>query len=123
MAQARTEKPERFYLAARLLDRQLTDTHGVRCGKVDDVDFRGRVGEELVVVALLVGPQALLRRLPPRLQSLLSPLRRLGASRIPWNQVETLTNDELRLRGTARELGLDRYEEAAARQVSKVPLA
>ena len=123
MAPAESEKGERFYLAARLLDRQLTDTHGVRCGKVDDIELDGGAGSEARVAALLVGPEAWLDRLPSPVQALLGPLRQLGSRRIPWEEVEVLTNDEVRLRSTARELGLDSAEEAAARVVSKVPLS
>ena len=116
-------KRHRFYLAARLLDRQLTDVHGVRCGKVDDIELHGVVGGELRLSAILVGPAAWVERLPPWARRLLSPLRSFPTQRIPWEEVVTLANDELRLRGTARELELDHAEETAARLISKVPLS
>ena len=50
-----------------LLDRQILDCDGAPVGKVDDVEFAVGDDGRLRVVALLVGPQALGRRLGGRL--------------------------------------------------------
>ena len=46
----------RIYLARNVLDHQLLDTDGRRCGNVDDLAIEGGPGESAVVVAILVGP-------------------------------------------------------------------
>jgi len=50
-----------------LLDRQILDCDGEPVGKVDDVELAVGADGRLRVVALLVGPQALGRRLGGRL--------------------------------------------------------
>jgi hypothetical protein len=41
-----------------VMDRQLIDSEGRRCGKVDDLDLEGGPGEETKAVALVSGPEA-----------------------------------------------------------------
>ena len=43
-------------IGLRVLDRQLLDKNGRRCGNVDDLAIEGGPGEEPEVVAILVGP-------------------------------------------------------------------
>jgi hypothetical protein len=50
---------EQVDLAYRLLDLDLVDREGRRCGKVDDLEFSGRPGEPLHVDAIVTGPGAL----------------------------------------------------------------
>jgi hypothetical protein len=45
-------------LGFMLLDRQLVDSNGRRCGKVDDLEIEGGPGGEAKVVALVSGPEA-----------------------------------------------------------------
>jgi sporulation protein YlmC with PRC-barrel domain len=45
-------------LGFMLMDRQLIDSKGRRCGKVDDLDLEGGPGEEATVVAVVSGPDA-----------------------------------------------------------------
>jgi hypothetical protein len=43
-------------LGLNLLDHQLLDAEGRRCGKVDDLALEGGPGEELQLAAILSGP-------------------------------------------------------------------
>ncbi|MFI5908115.1 hypothetical protein [Dactylosporangium sp. NPDC051541] len=81
-----------------LLDRQIVDLAGEAVGKVDDVELTVDVGEhgERVprITALLVGPQALGRRLGGRLGRWISgvagrlhPAANPDPLRIPWDIV------------------------------------
>jgi sporulation protein YlmC with PRC-barrel domain len=113
-------QPTHYYLSEQLLDRQLVDFHGVRCGKVDDVEFDDSTSHR--IVALWVGPEAWLRRFPDRVQPLVRPIRRFGAQRVAWDQVYEISDDEVRLRDEAMALGLSTVDEALARRVSRIPL-
>ncbi|MCA1689551.1 MAG: hypothetical protein LC720_03645, partial [Actinobacteria bacterium] len=80
-------------LVYRVLDDQLLDVHGRRCGRVDDLEFTGDVGDPPRLHAILSGSGTYHRRLP-------RPLRRAGERlfgsgtlgrdiiRVPWEQVE-----------------------------------
>jgi sporulation protein YlmC with PRC-barrel domain len=94
-------------LVHRLLDEQILDAHGKRCGRVDDVELSGNPPR---VTALLVGAGIYPRRLPRRLQRLARRVtgpERWGANarRIPWAEVEEI-GTAVKLRGKAEELGL-----------------
>lgn len=51
-----------LYAGLRLLDRQLIDRSGRRCGKVDDLELEPGEDGTLYVKAILTGPGALLER-------------------------------------------------------------
>ena len=51
-------------LALRLLDQQLIDWGGRKCGKVDDILIEGEPGSVAKVAGLVVGPKATLARRP-----------------------------------------------------------
>ena len=54
---------EELYAAAHLLDRQLVDRSGRRCGKVDDLELAvDEATGTASVVAIVCGPGALLQR-------------------------------------------------------------
>jgi sporulation protein YlmC with PRC-barrel domain len=110
-------------LAYEILDLQLIDVDGRRCGRVDDVELGG---EPLRVVALLSGPGVFPDRLPfPRLRRFAR--RRLGPSvlganviRIPWEDVDAI-GPVIRLRRPADELGLARAEREIGAIIARVP--
>jgi sporulation protein YlmC with PRC-barrel domain len=86
-------------LAFDLLDRQILDLDGSPVGKVDDIEFG--VGDDGVpyVVALLVGQQALGRRiggwfgrLVENVARRLEPTPDTGPIRIPYEVVATVTS-------------------------------
>jgi sporulation protein YlmC with PRC-barrel domain len=116
---------DRLDLAYRLLDAQLIDVDGRRCGRVDDVELSGTVGEDLYVSALLTGHGLYPSRLPRRLQRL---GRRvfgpgiLGRTilRVPWSAVEDVAV-AVHLREAASELGLAAIDLELQRWIDRVP--
>ena len=77
-----------------LLDRQIVDLAGEAVGKVDDVELTTGPGGAPRIAALLVGPQALGRRLGGRLGRWISgvsgrrhPVENPDPLRIPWDVV------------------------------------
>jgi sporulation protein YlmC with PRC-barrel domain len=113
-----TEKRE-LDLVFGVLDHQLVDSAGRRCGKVDDLDLEARPGEAAHVTAVLVGTGYWAARVH-------GPFRRvvswLGAStvRIGWEDVGDVSS-AVHLKKTAKELGLGRGDARATRWVEKVP--
>ena len=53
-------------LVYRVLDDQLVDATGRRCGRVDDLEIDARFGEPAYVTRILSGPGAWPGRLPRR---------------------------------------------------------
>jgi hypothetical protein len=105
-------------LGLGLLDHQLVDSEGRRCGKVDELELEGVRDGDPRVSAILTGPPAwrgrgvigrVLARLAP------GPL-----VRIPWAEVESCAAG-VHLRKTAPELRLGRGDDRAAKIVEKIP--
>ncbi|MEA2372046.1 MAG: hypothetical protein QOH12_2440 [Solirubrobacteraceae bacterium] len=119
-----TDQPE-VNLVYRILDDQLVDVDGRRCGRVDDLAFDGDLGEPPRLWTILSGSGAWHRRLP-------RPLRTLGArvfgsgtlgldiAQIPWSQVEGI-DAVITLRSKARELGLGRGDEPRSTAAENLP--
>jgi sporulation protein YlmC with PRC-barrel domain len=105
-------------LAFGLLDHQLVDSDGRRCGKVDDLAIEGGPGETPVVTAILVGPGAWKSR--GRLGRLAARLAGDGSVRLPWDVVEDVKS-AVELKQTAKELGLGRGDDRAAAWVKRLP--
>lgn len=117
-----SDGPERMRLAYRMLDEQIVDVEGRRCGRVDDVELRG---DPPVVTGLVVG----IGRHPQRLPRWLRPLaRRLTGEetwgenvlRIPWEQVDRIES-AVHLKGKAEELGLGEGDDPRRWIVSRLP--
>jgi sporulation protein YlmC with PRC-barrel domain len=87
-------------IGLRVLDHQVLDRDGRRCGKVDDLAIEGGAGEVPEVVALVVG-----RR------------RRV---RVPWDEVADV-NSGVELRGTAQEYGLGRGDDRLRPWIARLP--
>jgi sporulation protein YlmC with PRC-barrel domain len=116
---------EQMDLVYRVLDEQLVDVDGRRCGRVDDLEFEGGPGEPPRLSAILSGPGVWHRRMP-------RPLRAAGGRifgrgvmgedviRVPWEQVDDITSI-IRLKSKARELGLAQGDDLAAKFVAKLP--
>jgi sporulation protein YlmC with PRC-barrel domain len=119
------EPAQRMDLVYRLLDDQLLDVDGRRCGRVDDLEFEGGIGEPPRLHAILSGSGTWHRRLP-------RPLRRLSERifgrgtlgrdviRVPWSEVETI-GTAVKLRGKARDLGLGQGDRRLAGVLGKLP--
>jgi hypothetical protein len=118
--------PDQVDLAYRVLDDQLVDVEGRRCGRADDLEFDGDLGQPPRLSAILSGSGTWHRRLP-------RPLRPLGARlfgtgvlgrdviRVPWEQVDGI-GTVIKLKAKARELGLGRGDDRQdAQWVEKLP--
>ena len=113
---------ERFDLVHQLLDMQLVDCDGVRCGRVDDVELQH---DPPRVTALLVGEGLYPRRLPSWLRGWAR--RRVGperwganAMRVPWEAVADV-GAWVELRPKADELGLANGDDPDNWIVSRLP--
>jgi sporulation protein YlmC with PRC-barrel domain len=108
-----------------LLDKQMIDRHGRRCGKVDGVVLE--VGEGAPrVVGLEIGGGTLARRFGPRLARWAASVARFWGLRgqpyrIPWYRVKNV-GLEVALDLDARRSGLDAAEKLLRdRLVRRIP--
>lgn len=107
-------------LAYRLLDLDLVDSEGVRCGKVDDLEIEGEPGEAAYVSAVLHGGATLGDRLPRRIRKLGARVFRGKVRRVEWSQVSNF-DATVELDGRAEDLDLGRGDRAAASLISWIP--
>jgi sporulation protein YlmC with PRC-barrel domain len=106
-------------LALGLLDHQLVDSEGRRCGNVDDLELDDiRATPAPRVVAILVGPPVWKGR--GLLGRLASHLSRAPTVRVPWEEVEKI-DSAVHLKRTALELRLGRGDDRARRWIEKIP--
>jgi sporulation protein YlmC with PRC-barrel domain len=105
-------------LGLGLLDHQLVDSEGIRCGNVDDLELEGVREGRPRVVAILTGASALAYR---------GVLGRLWAKlwdgrivRIPWEEVEDVGAGVF-LKKPAAELRLGSGDRRARRIVERLP--
>jgi sporulation protein YlmC with PRC-barrel domain len=104
-----------------LLDRQLLDSDGRRCGKVDDLAFEGEPGEPLRLVALVSGPEAWRHSGRGGLGWLAARLFRGDRTiHIPVDAIDEV-GSAITLNRTAADLGLAHGEELAAQVVRRIP--
>jgi sporulation protein YlmC with PRC-barrel domain len=113
-------REDTFALAYRLLDADLIDSDGRRCGRVDDIEIEGEPGSPAHVAAVLSGPAAFSRRIPRSLRPAASRLFGKVLVRVPWDAVDDL-DTVLHLKRPGEELGLASGEAAAARLVERLP--
>jgi sporulation protein YlmC with PRC-barrel domain len=113
-------REDEFDIGFRLLDEELIDSDGRRCGKVDDVDLAGKPGEQVTIAAILVGPGAYVPRLPGRLRGVGERLAGKRTIRVPWEEVEEV-EATVRLKRQARDLGLGEGDRSARRMVAWIP--
>lgn len=116
---------ERMDLAYRVLDDQLVDVDGRRCGRVDDLEFDGGVGQTPRLRAILSGSGVWHRRLPRPLRGAGERIFGTGVVgedviRVMWDEVDDITST-IRLKSKARELGLARGDDRDAKFVAKLP--
>ena len=108
-----------------LLDAELIDVNGRRCGKVDDLELDGAPGGDARLSAILSGEGLWIDRLPLRLRSLgakLLPKPVVGKNvhRVPWEAVDCVTA-VVNLREPAPELDLGRGDDELAPLIRKLP--
>jgi sporulation protein YlmC with PRC-barrel domain len=106
-------------IGLHVLDRQLLDKNGRRCGNVDDLEIEGGPGEEPEVVALLVGPGYWPQRagLIGKLAGWIGGGRRV---RVDWSEVRKV-DSAVELKREATELGLGRGDDRLRPYLEKIP--
>jgi sporulation protein YlmC with PRC-barrel domain len=109
-------------LALTVLDRQLIDSHGRRCGRVDDILLTGEPGKPANIDALLIGQAAAAERLPRALRWLMQKLVRSTVIQVPWADVYQVSH-VVKLSKSADELGLAAGDRRATEWFSKIPTA
>ena len=89
-----------------VLDHDVVDVDGVRCGMVDDIEFaEGPAGAPVVAALLAVVSAWLFGR---------------ARTRVPWGEVAELTQS-VKLARRASELGLGRLDRKAATWLKRLP--
>jgi sporulation protein YlmC with PRC-barrel domain len=108
-----------FDISLHVLDHQLLDKNGRRCGNVDDLAIEGGPGEEAEVVAILVGPGYWGQRagLIGRMAGWIGGGARV---RVDWGDVGKV-DSAVELKKTATELGLGRGDDRLRPYVDKIP--
>ena len=104
---------EQLDLAYRLLDLDLVDSEGRRCGKVDDLELEGGPSELTYVAAIRTGPGAMPPRFRPRFRSLARRLLRPGYKSVPSAVIEDF-DAAVTLSERAEELDLAEGDRALA---------
>jgi sporulation protein YlmC with PRC-barrel domain len=106
-------------IGLNVLDHQLLDKDGRRCGNVDDLAIEGGVGEAAEVVAILVGPGYWPQRagLIGRIAGFVGGSRRV---RVDWSDVRTI-DAAVELKREASELGLGRGDDRLRPYLDKIP--
>jgi sporulation protein YlmC with PRC-barrel domain len=106
-------------IALEVLDHQLLDKDGRRCGNVDDLAIEGGAGELPEVVAILVGPGYW-----PQRAGLIGRLAGWvgggGRVRVDWRDVRKL-DSAVELKRRATELGLGRGDDRLRPYLDKIP--
>ena len=105
-------------LGLGLLDHQLLDSDGRRCGKVDDLELEGVRDGAPVVAAIVSGPGGWRGR--GAIGRLAARLSRAQTVNVPWTEVERVSS-AVELRNPAPELRLGRGDDRARRWVEKLP--
>jgi sporulation protein YlmC with PRC-barrel domain len=111
-------------LALRVLDQQLIDTSGRRCGKVDDIELNANPGKPGTLTALLVGPKHQRSRTPTLLRLLGLPYS-FGdqpSVEIAWERVTEITH-VVKLSTDADDLRLAEGDRRLRRWVGRLPHA
>lgn len=113
-------REDSFDIVYRLLDDELVDVDGRRCGRVDDVKIDGEPGKRAEITAIVCGPGTWAGRLP-------RPLRRIGARifgegvvEVPWDAVQDVA-EVIYLKRPGAELELGRGDDEAGRFVRRIP--
>jgi sporulation protein YlmC with PRC-barrel domain len=106
-------------LGLNVLDHQLLDADGRRCGKVDDIALEGAPGGDLEVVAILCGP-GVWRARAGVIGRIAAWLGGGGRVRVPWDEVGGV-DSHVKLRKRADELGLGRGDDRLRPYIAKIP--
>jgi hypothetical protein len=108
-----------FDIGLHVLDHQLLDEHGRRCGNVDDLEIVGGPGKAPVVAAILVGPGYWGAR-AGWLGRLAGWIGGRGRARIDWSEVERIDSG-IHLRHDATALGLGTLDDRLRPYLERIP--
>ena len=106
-------------LGLNVLDHQLLDADGRRCGKVDDIALEGAPGGDFEVVAILCGP-GVWRARAGVIGRIAAWLGGGGRVRVPWDEVAGV-DSHVKLHRRADELGLGRGDDRLRPYIAKIP--
>ncbi len=108
-----------FDIGLHVLDRQLLDKNGRRCGNVDDLAVQGGPGEVAEIVAILVGPGTWGARAGwiGRLAGWIGGRRKV---RIAWTEVSKI-DSAVHLKHDATSLGLGVGDDRLRPYIEKIP--
>lgn len=109
---------EQVDLALGILDHQLLDSDGRRCGNVDDLELGDIRAGAPTVEAILAGPPVWRGR--GAIGRVAAALARGRTARVPWSEVAEVDSG-VRLKQPAREYGLGRGDDRARRYVAWIP--
>ena len=104
--------PGEIDIGLHVLDHQLLDKNGRRCGNVDDLAVEGGPGEEPEVVAILAGPGYWGQRA--------GWVGGGGKVRVAWSEVEKV-DSAVRLKRDATSLGLGAGDDRLRPYLEKIP--
>jgi hypothetical protein len=108
-----------FDIGLHVLDHQLLDKDGRRCGNVDDLALEGGPGERPVVVAILVGPGHWGTR-AGWIGRLAGWIGGGGKARIAWSEVEKV-DSAVHLKRDATSLGLGVGDDRLRPYLARIP--
>jgi sporulation protein YlmC with PRC-barrel domain len=113
-------KENEFDAGFWLLDDQIIDSQGRRCGRVDDVEFKGRAGGKTELSAILVGPGAFVGRLPGWMRRIASRVLSDRTVEVPWREVKDI-DSAVHLKRPAGDIGLGLGDDEVGVFVKKLP--
>ena len=108
-----------FDIGLHVLDHQILDKNGRRCGNVDDIAIEGGAGETSEVVAILVGPGYWGAR-AGWIGRLAGWIGGNGKVRVDWSEVERI-DSAVRLKSDATTLGLGAGDDRLRPYLDKIP--
>ncbi len=111
-------EPAPIDLALGILDHQLLDSDGRRCGKVDDLEVEGLDGDDPRVTAIVTGPGAWRKR--GRIGALVGRFAPRSVVKVPWDEVKDVEAG-VHLRSRAPALRLGRGDRRAERWIERLP--
>jgi hypothetical protein len=106
-------------IGLHVLDHQLLDKNGRRCGNVDDLAVEGGPGEKPEVVAILAGPGYWGQR-AGWIGRLAGWIGGGGKVRVAWTEVEKI-DSAVRLKRDATSLGLGAGDDRLRPYLEKIP--
>lgn len=103
-----------------LLDCQIIDSTGKRCGKVDDLALEGKPGQDLRIKAIIVGAEAWSGRRGGILHKLIAKLVPDTVVYVPWKYVEAIKPLVI-LRVPAEKVGLGLIDDRLGKWMRRIP--